>query len=693
MTILLGEYALAGAMLTAMAVILAAIAYIRTSNDGLLRFARIGQGLVALMLIISSWGLLKALLDDNFNLAYVVKHSETALHAGYKVAAFWAGQEGSLLFWALLLGLMGVIMAWRSRKQDSGETAIAIATMAAVTGFFTAIMLFAGNPFDRATEHTHNGMGLNPMLQHIAMILHPPTLFLGYAGYTVPFALMLGSLLSGRKDSQWLYEARPWMVFSWVSLTIGIVLGAWWAYLELGWGGYWAWDPVENASLLPWLTGTALLHSAVLVLRRGIFKRWTAALTAASFFLCIMGTYLTRSGVIQSVHSFGESPIGTFFLVFLVIIALLSVAVILARLPLLRGDHPLEDLFTREGFFLLGNVLLVLMTVVTLIGTIFPVISGWFTATPVTVGPPFYNKVILPMGLLLAMLMSTGPILGSGVGASTRVFKKLMLMGVIGLGSALVVAIFGYYSIWSLFAAFTVGAILTGVGIDVFTAIRTRPANASFLAATFRVFSLRPRHWGAQLAHLGLAAIVAGIVGSSVYGVQENVELRPATASTPAVTGRIGSYTLETKGFQQVRRENHMAIVGTILVTPDGKAPFELKPERRYYDKAEGQPSSEVGLRYSLATDVYLTLAGWENGGAVVTVGAIINPLVNWIWIGGALLTLGGMICMIPSASNRPLPVATATADQPALETPPGQTARERRRARQLQPAMTATRN
>jgi cytochrome c-type biogenesis protein CcmF len=463
--------------------------------------------------------------------------------------------------------------------------------------------------------------------------------------------------------------------------------------MELGWGGYWAWDPVENASLLPWLTGTALLHSAVLMLRRGIFKRWTAALTAASFFLCIMGTYLTRSGIIQSVHSFGESPIGAFFLAFLAVIALVSVAVILARLPLLRGDRPLEDLFTREGFFLLGNVLLVLMTLVTLVGTIFPVISGWFTTAPVTVGPPFYNKVILPMGLLLAMLMSTGPILGSGIGASTRVLNKLILMGAIGLASALLVAVFGYYSIWSLFAAFTVGAVLTGVCIDVFVSVRNRPANTGFLAATFRVFTLRPRHWGAQLAHLGLAAIVAGIVGSSVYGIQQNVELRPATATTPAVTGRVGSYTLETRGFQQVRRENHMAIVGTILVTPDGKAPFELKPERRYYDKSEGQPSSEVGLHLSLATDVYITLAGWEDGGSVVTVGAIINPLVNWIWIGGTLLTLGGMICMIPSASNRPQPVEATIANETAVEAPQGQTARERRRARQLQPAITATRN
>jgi cytochrome c-type biogenesis protein CcmF len=717
MSILLGEYALAGAMLTAMAVVFAAIAYVRVGNDGLLRFARIGQVLLAAMLGVSSWGLLKALLDDNFNLAYVVKHSEKALPTFYKAAAFWAGQEGSLLFWALLLGLMGVIMAWRSRKADTRETAVSLAVMATVTGFFTAVMLFAGNPFDPATEHTHNGMGLNPMLQNLAMVFHPPMLFLGYAGYTAPFALLLGALLTGRKDAGWLRDARAWMVYSWVTLTVGIVLGSWWAYMELGWGGYWAWDPVENASLLPWLTGTALLHSAVLMARRGIFKRWTAVLTAASFFLCVLGTYLTRSGVIQSMHSFGESPIGTFFLVFLVLTGLVSVGVLLFRLDLLKAEHALDDLFTREGFFLMGNVLLSLMTLITLGGTISPVISGWFSTTPVTVGPPFYNKVILPLGLLLAALMATGPVLGSGVGAGARAMKKLLVMAAAGFAAMVIVPLYshgisisqlihvdvlfqelvagGYLSPWALTSAFVIAAVVAGVAIDVLQSIASRPANVSAPRALVRTFTLRPRHWGAQLAHLGMAATVAGVVGSSAYSDHGNLELKPATATTPAVTGRIGHFTLAAKTFEQVRRENHTAIVATISVTPDKGQPFELQPERRFYDKAmdRDQSSSEVSLRASLASDVYLTLAGWEDNGSVVTVGAILNPLVSWIWIGGVLLTLGGLVCLLPTekAPQVPAPrIPVETVPEPVLE---GKTARERRRARTLQPAAAAARN
>jgi len=640
MMTVLGEYALAAAMLTCMVVVLGAFAYPQTRNEGLLKGVRWGLGLVAGFLAVSSWGLVQALMDDNFKLAYVVHHSERTLAVQYKIAAFWAGQEGSLLFWALALAVMGCIMAWRGRGKNDAEQAVTLGVMAVVTGFFTCVMIFAGNPFELATAVSLNGEGLNPMLQNFAMVAHPPLLFLGYAGFTAPFAMLIGALVAGGGKSDWLGQARPWMVYAWIMLTVGIVLGAQWAYVELGWGGYWAWDPVENASILPWFTGTALLHSAILQGRRGIFKRWTAWLVAASFFLCVFGTYLTRSGVIQSVHAFEQSSIGTFFLVFLAAIGIASIVVIVMRNSLLRPAHEIEDLFSREGTFTLANVLLCIMTAVTLVGTIFPLISGQF-GTAVTVNASFYNKVILPMALLLAAVMATGPIIGHGAGAGLRAGGKLAGMGVFGLLAAVAVFACGYRSPWAFAVTGVIGAVVAAVVIDVVTSFM----NGNVL----RALVARHRHWGAQLAHLGLAAIIAGVAGSSIYGTTEHVPLKLAKGAEAAVVGHVGPYTLALKKFDEVRRANHTAIVATVQVRETNGKMFELQPESRFYDQEEGRSSTEVAIRFSLVTDLYLTLDAWDAADQSVNVTTIINPLVSWIWIGGGLLALGGLVCLIPT--------------------------------------------
>jgi cytochrome c-type biogenesis protein CcmF len=684
MTTLFGESSLAAAMLASLTVVMIAVFYVQKRNDGLFKTLRWGVGLVAALLTVSSACLLAALLGDDFTLAYVAHHSEKSLAAVYKIAAFWAGQEGSLLFWAQVLGVMMVIMAWRGRRKNDAEEAITLGVMAAVTGFFTCVMIFAGNPFDLAERHASNGEGLNPAL-------HPPMLFLGYAGFTAPFAIMLGALLTGRRDNQWVHAARPWMVYAWVVLTIGVVLGAEWAYVELGWGGYWAWDPVENASILPWFTGSALLHSAILQARRGIFKRWTASLVAASFFLCVFGTYLTRSGVIQSVHSFGESPIGKFFLVFLGVITVVSLGVLILRRDLLKPEHPLEDLFSREGFFLLSNVLLVLMTVATAVGTIFPILSGWFGATPVTVNAGFYNKVILPMALVVAALMATGPIVGQGAGSGMRAIRKLAGMAIAGSLAALTCMMLGYGSAWALFAAAVVAAVAAGVAIDLFTLLVSRTEKS--LKSAVRVFAARPRHWGAQLAHLGLAAIIAGVTGSSVYGITDHQQLKPAAAGQPAVTGRVAGYTLTLKNFEQVRRPNHSAVVATVEVAQANGKTFTLQPERRFYDRGmeQGESASEVAIRYGLGTDVYLSLDGWDDGGKTVAIGAIVNPLVTWIWIGGALLALGGLVCLIPTQQRTQTVAEGQAAEQQAAPAPGKSDPAHRRSSRKRHHPSVAT--
>ncbi|HVT79320.1 MAG TPA: cytochrome c biogenesis protein CcsA, partial [Phycisphaerae bacterium] len=545
-----GEFALSGAMLACAAVLFGVVIFLLTRNEGILRSIRAGVLLIAGLLGVSSWSLLTALLDDNFKLDYVLRHSEKTLALQYKIAAFWAGQEGSLLLWAFVLAGMTLVMALAGRRKNTAEHAVSLGVMTLVTGFFTAVMLFAGNPFDLAKQASANGEGLNPMLQNLAMVLHPPMLFLGYAGFTAPFALLMGALLTGSKDGQWLRAARPWMVYSWVVLTVGIVLGAWWAYVELSWGGYWAWDPVENASIFPWFTGTALLHSAVLQSKRGIFKRWVAGLTAASFFLCIFGTYLTRSSVVQSMHGFPESPISKYFLSALAVIAVWSIVVMVVRRDLLVAEHTLEDLFSREGFFLAANILLSVMTATLVVGTIFPVISGWFSKTPVTVGAAFYNNVILPVALLLALLMATGPVLGSGAGAGVRAARKLGFMGIAGLLASLAVLVMKFHSPWVLAAAFVIGAIAAGIVLDIGSTFAPR-AGQNFLVSGAKALAARPRHWGAQVAHLGLAAIIAGVAGSSVYGNNQHLSLQRDVAQP------IGSYSFTLKDFAKARRPNH----------------------------------------------------------------------------------------------------------------------------------------
>ncbi|HUO09480.1 MAG TPA: heme lyase CcmF/NrfE family subunit [Phycisphaerae bacterium] len=673
MSVMLGEYALSGAMLTAMAVLVAAIGFFRTKNEGLVRCVRWGTALIALLLTVSSWGLLSALINDNFSLNYVVQHSERSLGIAYKAAAFWAGQEGSLLLWAWMLSIMGTVMAFRARKNDDAETAVSLATMAVVTGFFVCVMLFAGNPFAPSSTPMTEGEGLNPLLQNFAMVAHPPMLFLGYAGFTAPFALLLGALFTGKADSQWLPKARPWILFSWIALTIGILLGAQWAYVELGWGGYWAWDPVENASLLPWLTGTALLHSAKLQTSRGIFKRWTASLTAMSFFLCVLGTYLTRSGVIQSVHAFEASSIGTFFLVFLVIIGLVSIGAILTRLELLKPQQPLTNLLTRDGLFLAANVLLVIMTALTLLGTVYPLLSRGVSETPITVGAPFYNKVILPMALALALLMAMAPALGNGENAIAKAKSKLLVMAGAAIAGALLIAVLGYTSPWAIIAAAVVTAVLASFATDLFLNFRT----------LFRL----PAHWGAQLAHVGIAFLIAGVAGSSLYNVKQDVELKTHDA---AQSVQLASYAVRLNHVEQLRRANHTAMVATLDITDSTGRTFQLKPERRFYDRGTepGQSASEVAIRLGLSRDLYVTLAGWDEN--IVTVQVIINPLINWIWIGGILLVAGALLATLGLAQRAAISVPD-TIKAPSVRQNAAKTARDRRRANQLPATLNPT--
>ncbi|MHB1155576.1 MAG: heme lyase CcmF/NrfE family subunit [Phycisphaerales bacterium] len=698
----IGTYSLSLAVVAAAGGVLAAIMAFRFDSHPALVWARrltlIGAGLITL----ACAALTAAIINDHFEFTYVANYSERALPIGYKIAAFWAGQAGSLLLWAWILAAMTAVLIHQHRRAEKngavavlGERAIALAVMAAVNAFFAGLILFAANPFiTQLLPGAADGHGLNPMLQDPGMIAHPPTLFIGYAGFTVPFAMLIGALAAGRKDDSWILATRKWLLFAWLFLSVGIVLGAQWAYIELGWGGYWAWDPVENASLLPWLTGTALLHSIMVQQYRKSFRLWNASLIAGTFLLCIFGTYLTRSGVIQSVHTFPESPIGRFFLAFMAVCFVVTVILIVARRTYRLSDTALEIGFNREGAFLATNVLLVLMTATVLVGTIYPLISVFFTGQPISVGPPFYNKAVLPMALVLLAMMAMGPALSYGPSDAKRLLARLRLP-LAGAGVSLGVALtMGLREPWSL--AVTAIAVLGivnvfndmivtwwkivrvtnnrspsplqgegwGEGQSLEGAASRRSSPSPNLSPTWwrgvrgshpvtmmtRMIDDNHRRYGGQLVHLGMMMVMAGVAGSSLFNEKTTVQLKPGESA------QFAEYTMTLEKLDEQRRGNYTAVQATVHLANKAGVTDTLLPEVRYYDKAE-QPNTQVALQMGLKRDLYVTLAGWEQNGSVVAIQAIINPLVSWIWIGGIVLAVGTIFAMTPKLLQpRPQP-------------------------------------
>jgi cytochrome c-type biogenesis protein CcmF len=672
----IGNLSLCAAILVAAGAVLASVASVRFRSPRLLRTARVLLALIAVILTATTAALIAALVNSDFRFDYVASYTERALPLGYKLAALWAGQEGSLLLWAWLLAILCMIAAVGWRRLVGTEHAVAVAAMALVCGFFGVLLLFAANPFQPVGMVPPDGRGLNPMLQDPAMIAHPPLLFLGYAGFTIPFALTVGVLVAGRGrprpplpggppgrmgDNHWLALIRRWLLASWLFLGAGIVLGAWWAYVELGWGGYWAWDPVENASLLPWLTSTALLHSIMVQQHRGMFKRWNVSLLFLTFLLCIFGTYLTRSGVIDSVHAFGGSLLGAFFLVFLVLLGLGCLGLFAWRYRALAPEHELEGLISREGAFLLGNVLLMIMMATTLTGTIFPLLSAPFASDPITVKPPFYNRVVAPMGILLVGLMTLGPVLAFGRAAAGKIARSLVAPGA---GAVLVTALVAFKWTTNSWALVCVGLTALGtltviVALGRSVSARRRSTGEGLFRAAIRLIDRDHRRYGGQLAHLGVMMVVIGVAGSSLFGFDQTYRLQPGE------TVDAGRYRVTLEGLDEVREVNFTAVQARVTLSgPDGEV-AALQPQQRFYDTWKDEPNTEVAILSSWREDVYVSLAGWEDGGAVSAIQVRINPLVLWIWIGGIVMTLGALLSMLPPLLLR---TARAPAAVPASE-------------------------
>jgi len=597
-----------------------------------------------------------ALFQHDFNVEYVASYTSRNLPIFYTWSALYAGQKGSLLFWASVLSLFGSLAMVLTSRRHRALLPYVAGVVCTVATFFISVMLFGqANPFHRLAYTPLDGSGLNPQLQNPGMVFHPPMLYLGYISITIPFAFAMAALLSKRLDVDWLVAIRKWTLLSWLFLSVGICLGMWWAYVELGWGGYWAWDPVENASLLPWLTMTAFLHSVMVQEKRGMLKKWNLALIIGSWLLSIFGTFITRSGVISSVHSFTQSNVGYFFLFFLIAAATASFTVYGRRLPLLAAETKLESMVSREASFLFNNLLFVGIAFSVLWGTLFPILSELVQGTKVTVGPPFFNQVNIPLGLALLGLTGIGPLIAWRRASLPNLQRQFAVPVTVGVFTALVLLVGGMRDFYALMAI-ALGAFVAATVVQEFargTRARHRQYDEPYALALGRLLGRNRRRYGGYIVHTGMVILFIAFAGMA-FKTETEATLRPGE-STVLKSPYGWTYTFTHLGVSQYDALNRQVTAATLEIARDGKRLGVLTTEKRQHVDGLGrptfQPSTEVGIRSDLREDLYVVLAGLVNGTEQAVFRFTINPLVWWVWYGGMIVALGGLIVMWPGGT------------------------------------------
>ena len=624
----------------------------RTGRPDLQRSARHAVFAMCAALLTAVFSLEWALFHHDFNIEYVAAYTSRNLPTFYTWSALYAGQKGSLLFWATVLTLFGSLAQLLTAGRHRVYLPYVAAVTAVVAAFFVCVMLFAANPFERLPYTPVDGRGLNPQLQNPGMVFHPPMLYLGYISITIPFAFAMAALLSKRLDADWLIAIRKWTLLSWLFLSVGICLGMWWAYVELGWGGYWAWDPVENASLLPWLTMTAFLHSVMIQEKRGMLKKWNLALIIGSWLLSILGTFITRSGVISSVHSFTQSPVGYFFLAFLVLAGAASFTLYAKRLPLLATETRLESMVSREASFFFNNLLLVGIAFSVLFGTLFPILSELVTGAKTTFSTTTFNRVNIPLGLALLVLTGIGPLI-AWRRASIPNLKRQFVAPLTGGALALLMLLAGgMRDLWALLAI-SFGAFVTVTVVQEFgrgVRARHRQYGEALLLALGRLVARNRRRYGGYVVHIGIVMLFVAFSGMA-FKTETEATLRPGESVT--LKSPYGwTYTFTHLGVSQYDALNRQVTAATVEVRRDGRKIGLLSPEKRQhvdaFNRPTFDPSTEPSIMSMLREDLYGVLGGVVNGTEQAVFRFTINPLVWWVWYGGMVVALGGLLVMWP---------------------------------------------
>jgi cytochrome c-type biogenesis protein CcmF len=649
-----GSFSLLLAFVCALYAFIGGIAAIYTRHPLLIKSTR-QAGIVTCVLIFCGTISLEYLLyTDNFSMAYVVAHSNRDLSSFYKFAALWAGQEGSLLFWSCLLSVyvISVLIAYRNKNGELMPYVGVV--LAGVQIFFLTLNNFVESPFKAlgtvnasgALEMVtrSDGNGLNPLLQYPEMVIHPPNLYSGYTGFTIPFAFALAALLARYPGEKWIHLTRKWTMIAWCFQSIGIMLGAHWAYAVLGWGGYWGWDPVENASLLPWLTGTAFLHSVMMQEKRGMMKVWNVWLVFCTFLLCILGTFLTRSGVVSSVHAFANSQIGPWFVGFMGVILLVCFTAYFKNRDYLKSENQLDSMVSRESSFLFNNLLFLVACIAVLSGTLFPVFSEWFSGSRISVGAPFFNKVMIPIGLAILFLTGVGPLLAwrkTSVDSMKRNFGWPLVAGAVG--GAIFFAL-GYREVASQVCLFLCVFVTATIFMEFYRGAKVISARTgmSMMMSAHELAMRNTRRYGGYVVHFGMVLIFIGLAGAAFNkDVQKTMNLGDSM--------QLGPYTLVLQSGDTKVERNYTAERMIVEVLKNNKQIMMLYPEKRKFSGNEQQAGTMVSIYSTLRDDLYVVYSGQDPDTGFPVIHAYLNPLVKWIWLGGVWVVMGTLLALMPN--------------------------------------------
>jgi cytochrome c-type biogenesis protein CcmF len=627
----------------------AAVASVVGARRGSRSLTESGVGafyLVAALMTVASGTIVNAFLTDDFSIKYVAHYSESAQPLFYKITSYWGGLDGSIMFWVLLLSVFGAIAIAVNKERHRELIPYVVATISVVQMFFLYVMVVHNNPFSTfLTAAPADGDGLNPLLQSYWMVIHPPSLYIGFVGMTIPFAFGLAALITGHLDDSWLRAVRRWTMFAWFFLTFGLMLGMIWAYEELGWGGYWGWDPVENAGLLPWFTATAFLHSVMVQERRSMLRVWNVTLVILTFFLTIFGTFMTRSGVVQSVHAFGEDPeLARLFTGFMIVILTVSFGFVIYRLPLLRARNDLDSWLSREAAFLVNNWILLFSAFFVLFATMFPTLSEAITGERITVGPPFFNQWMLPIGLVLLLLTGIGPLMAwrkSTIQNLASQFLWPSLAAVVTAGAFVALG----FRVWVSGVCIALCAFSLGTIVQEFwrgANVRKGATGSDLFTALVGLVARNKRRYGGYIVHVGIVVLFFGFAGEG-FKLEKQVLLKPGDEAV------LGDYTVRSEGLRVTEDAQKQMVTAHVRVFQDGRQIDNLYPAKWSFFKHQTEPpTTEVAIRRTLAEDLYVVLAAHEVSTQAAHLQLVVNPLVNWVWFGFGIMALGTGIALLP---------------------------------------------
>jgi cytochrome c-type biogenesis protein CcmF len=585
--------------------------------------------------------LVYAFLTFDFSVRYVATNTNRGTPFYYRITALWGALEGSIILWAWMLSLYTLIVVVQYRRRRPEFYPWVLSVMLGIAAFFLLVMTIPAPPFQRLSPIPPDGRGLNPLLEDSGMITHPVALYLGFTGFTVPFAFAIAALITGRTGDEWITITRRWTIIAWYFLSLGLLIGGWWSYHVLGWGGYWAWDPVENAAFMPWLCGTAFLHSVMIQERRRMLKLWNLTLIILTFSLTIFGTFLTRSGIIGSVHAFTQGSIGQFFLGFLALVLLGSFSLLAWRLDRLKAQGELDSILSRESVFLLNNLFLIAAAFTVFFGTVFPLISEAVRGVKLSVGAPFFNLVNIPIFLALLLLMGIGPLIAWRRASAENLKRNFLKPVVAGIVAAAVLRLIGISNALVLLCMGLVIFVTGTIVLDFFRAARTRLRKGDhWLAATGGLLLRQNRRYGGFIVHLGVLVMALGVAGSQAWSSHSEVTLERGQSTT------LAGYKVRFDGLQASEESNHFKVTGTFTVS-NGRSLGVLSPAKKFYPQ-EQTPIAGVDYRLGFIEDLYLVLGDFAQDGSHATIKVQVNRMVSWLWIGGLVLTLGAALAILP---------------------------------------------